>query len=373
MARRNTGPNLSSTAENPYYEQHVGRVERALSDATTTQRISGGRWYRGAYQDAKDVAMGLAPGVHTEHPDADAAAHGIVYPKPGSTGQGGGREALLRMRADNEWRQQQHANSAGQGQPFAETGTYGRQQVSHVSHQGLAHGLYGAGERVQRAAYLIAAESPAGPTGMDWQHNSQAAYETTQLAPEHRANIRAANALPPGTPERKEASALAREPFKGKAINHATTQNVERGLDIWEGRHADPADAFTPMKTKHFGNDIWSEHNLGHRLNYSGETGTADKHMVDVMSGERTGWGRHDRETGYSVRTNTGPNAGGLPKETTPAGYAYARDVIQDASRRAGMRPKVGQATSWVVEKEGKEATGRGRNGRGARAARSKP
>jgi hypothetical protein len=207
---------------------------------------------------------------------------------------------------------------------------------------------------------------------MDWAHNSQAAYETTQLTREQGAKIRAANAQPAGSPERKAASAEAREAFKGKALNHAATQNAEKGLDIWEGRHENPADAFTPMKTRHFGNDIWTEHNLAHRLNYSGETGTADKHMVDVMAGERTGWGHHDRATGHTVR-NGGPNAGGLPKETTPAGYAYHRDVIQEASRRAGYsRPKVAQATSWVVEKDDKESSGVGRNGRGARTARPK-
>jgi hypothetical protein len=301
-----------------------------------------------------------------------AAAHGITHPKPGSTGQGGGREELLRQRADNEWRQQQHANSVGQGGEFAERGTYGRQQVSHTSSNGMPHGSFGASERVQRAAYLIAAESPAGPTGMDWAHNSQAAYDTTQFTHEQRQKIRAANALPKGTPARKAASEEAREPFKGKAINHATTQNVEKGLDIWEGKHEDPADAFTPMKTKHFGNDIWSEHNLAHRLNYSGETGTADKHMVDVMSGERTGWGTNDKATGYTVR-NSGQVVNNLPKETTPKGYAYSRDVIQEASRRAGYsRPKVAQATSWVVEKDSKESAGAGRNGRGARTARPK-
>jgi hypothetical protein len=367
---RSKGPDLSSTAENPNFETHVGRVERALGDASATQRINGGRWYRGAYQDAKDVAMGVAPGVHIEHPNAEAAAHGITYPKPGSTGQGGGREELLRHRADNEWRQQQHASSVGQGQDLAERGEYGHQQVSHVNHQGMPHGSFGGSERVRRASYLIAAESPAGPTGMDWQHNSRAAYETTQLAPEHVAKIRAANALPKATPERKAASAEAREPFKGKAINHATTQNVEKGLDIWEGKYTHPTEAFTPMKTRHFGNDIWSEHSLGHRLNYSGETGTADKHMVDVMGGERTGWGHNDKATGYTVRNGANASAESmLPKETTPAGYAYHRDVIQEASRRAGYsRPKVAQATSWVVEKDGKEATGAGRNGRGSRA-----
>ena len=154
---RSKGPGLSSTAENPNFETHVVRVQQALGDATPTQRINGGRWYRGAYQDAKDVAMGLAPGVHIEHPNAEAAAHGITYPKPGSTGQGGGREELLRMRADDEWRQQQHASSVGQGQQFAERGEYGRQQVSHVNHQGMAGGQFGASERVRRAAYLIAA------------------------------------------------------------------------------------------------------------------------------------------------------------------------------------------------------------------------
>ena len=61
---RSKGPDLSSRAENPNFDTHVSRVQRALGDATPAQRINGGRWYRGAYQDAKDVAMGVAPGVH---------------------------------------------------------------------------------------------------------------------------------------------------------------------------------------------------------------------------------------------------------------------------------------------------------------------
>jgi hypothetical protein len=367
--KKDKGPDITSTSENPDYETHVGRVQGSLAASTPRQRIAGGRWYRGAFQDAMHIAHGVEPGVKMEHPDPEAAAHGIEYRRNKDRSVTGTLD-LHNRTADNTWHQQQHANSHLQGQQFAETGRYPKQQVSHANDQGRPWGQSSMSERVKRSAYTIAALSPAGPTGMDWANNSQAAYDLTKLKPEHHDAIKAANALPAGSPDRKEASATAREPFKGKALNHATTANAEKALDIHHGSGPyDPSEHFTPMKTKHFGNDIYSEHNPAHELNNSGETGTADKHMIDVMSGTRTGWGKTDKETGYTVRGDNTAGLTNVPKETTPKGYAYHRDVIQEASRREGMRPKVGQASSWVQEKESKEADGDGRNGRGARAA----
>jgi hypothetical protein len=129
----------------------------------------------------------------------------------------------------------------------------------------------------------------------------------------------------------------------------------------------DPAEVLGPNKVMHFGNAIWSEHNPADRLNHAPESIAYDKHMRDVMSGERTGWGKTDRETGHMIRDRSGGDPT-LPAETTATGYRYGRDVIRESAQRTGERGKVHQAVVWGVEQAGKEATGAGRNGRGTRA-----
>lgn len=363
------GPDITNTAENPDFETHVGRVQGAMEQATPRQQIAGGRWYRGAFRDAVHIAHGVQPGVKMPHPDADAAAHGIEYRRNKDRTVHPTLD-LQNRAADREWSEQQHANSVGEGRQFAETGRYGHQQVSHLNDQGRPFGPSSTTERVKRAAYTIAALSPAGVTGMDWQNNSQAAFDARSLTPEHEANIKAANSLKAGSPDRKAAAELAREPFKGKAINHASTSNVQKALKIQNGSGPyDPSEDFDPMKTKHFGNDIWSESAPAHKSNFEGETGTADKHMLDVEGGVRTGWGTNQKDTGYTERKGNTDGLANMPKETTPKGYAYHRDVIQEAARRTNQRPKVGQAISWVQEKDSKEAEGYGRNGTGPKRA----
>ena len=364
---RSKGPDLSSTAENPNFETHVDRVQQARSRATPEQEIAGGRWYRAAYHDARTIALGVEPGVHVPHPDPVASAHGYTHRLETGPRTNRAASVLHNLAADADWEQQRHASSLSheQGMSYAETSRYPGQRVSHANDQGRPYGQFGGSERIRRAAYTIAAMSPAGPTGMDWEHNSQAAYEATHLTPEEQENVRAANRLKVGTPERKEASARAREPFQGRAINHQTTDNVEKALRVHRGE--DPAAVLGPDKVMHFGNAIWSEHNPADPLNRAPESIAYDKHMKDVLSGARTGWGKNDRETGYTVR---GEREGGdpmLPKESG-AGYRYGRDVIHESAGRQGERGKVHQAVVWGVEKAEKESTGAGRNGRGSRA-----
>ena len=55
---RSKGPDLSSTVENPNFETHVDRVGQARSRASDAQEISGGRWSRAAYHDARTIALG---------------------------------------------------------------------------------------------------------------------------------------------------------------------------------------------------------------------------------------------------------------------------------------------------------------------------
>lgn len=368
-AKKPKGPDITNPAENPDFETHVGRVENAMAKATPEQQVAGGRWYRGAFQDAVHIAHGVQPGVKVPHPDPQAAASGISYRRNKDKTVSPTLD-LHNITADREWGEQQHANANGEGQTFAETGRYGHQQVSHANDNGVPFGPASLSERVKRASYTIAALSPAGVTGMDWANNSQAAYDARSLTPEHESNIKAANAIRAGSPDRSTASALAREPFKGKAINHASTANVQKALKIQNGTgDYDPSEDFAPMKTKHFGNDIWSESVPAHISNFEGETGTADKHQLDVESGVRSGWGTSNSATGHTERKANTAGIPNFPSETTVKGYAYHRDVTQEAARRVGKRPKVAQAISWVQEKGEKEATGRGRNGTGSRAA----
>ena len=71
-----------------------------------------------------------------------------------------------------------------------------------------------------------------------------------RLTPGEQENVRAANRVRPITPERKEASELARAPFQGQAINHQTIGNLEKALRVHHGE--EPADVLGADKVMHF-------------------------------------------------------------------------------------------------------------------------
>ena len=132
------GPDLSSTAENPGFETHVGHVLQARSRASEAQEISGSRWYRAAYGDARSIALGAEPGVHIPHPDPEAAAHGYTHRMETGSQTGRAASVLSNLAADADWQQQRHASSLShkQGMRYAETGRYTGQRVSHMNDQG---------------------------------------------------------------------------------------------------------------------------------------------------------------------------------------------------------------------------------------------
>ena len=85
-------------------------------------------------------------------------------------------------------------------------------------------------------------------------------------------------------------------------------------------------------------------------------TGTVDKHQEDVIAGVTKPWGvakgNGDVDRSAGVRL---AGEHGLPKLSSDKGYAYQRDVVHEASAEHGMRPKEGQAVSWVAQKASKD------------------
>jgi hypothetical protein len=136
--------------------------------------------------------------------------------------------------------------------------------------------------------------------------------------------------------------AVARAPFRGRAINHQSVENVAKALRIHRGE--EPADVLSPDKMRHFGDAIWTEHNPADPRNHGPETVAADKHIRDVLAGERSGWGGKD-ECGYKQRVRASGDPY-LPDETG-AGYRYGRDAVTESATRHGERPKVHQGIVW--------------------------
>lgn len=354
MAKK--GPDLSNTAENPDYETHVGNVQRMVGSASPNQRIAGIGWYRKAATDVSHIATGIHPGQMDAHPDNVWAERGITVDREGKSPEGS--RFVRNQLAEAHGHQMGHAVSLGQqhAEDYARTGTYQGQRVSHINDAGRPFGRISHSSVIHDIATATAAMSPAGPTGMTWDNNPRAVADTMRLSESQFQAIAHANTIPMGTPERKTASETAREPFKGTALNHQTTGNIEKGMRALRGEYRGVENPLGNQKTQHFANDIANEFSPGHRGNFEGMTGTVDKHQEDVIAGHTMPWGNKDA-TGMQDRTVSVRKAGehGLPKLSSDKGYAYQRDVVQEAARRDNLRPKEEQATSWVTQKSVKD------------------
>jgi hypothetical protein len=352
------GPDLASAAENPDHAQHVANVSNMIKSATPEQRTAGIGWYRNAAQDAAHIASGIHPGQMVPH--ATQGDVGVTSDKPGTSNLGS--QFTRNELADNHARQMGHARSLGQGEAesYARSGRYHGQQSSAVNDAGRPFGATSHAPAVKRAATGIAAMSPAGPTGMTWDNNPRAVADSKHLNGQQFDAIAHANTIKPGTPERADASALARTPFKGTALNHQTTGNVEKGMRAMRGDYDDVQHPLGQQKTQHFANDIYNEVSPGHEENRTGMTGTVDKHQEDVIAGVTKPWsvakanGNADRGAGARLAGEHG-----LPKLSSDKGYAYQRDVVHEASGQNGLRPKEGQAVSWVAQKASKDNAAR--------------
>jgi hypothetical protein len=346
------GPDLTNPDENPGYETHVQNVQDMAKSASPGQRVAGIGWYRKAATDVAHIATGLHPGQMTDHPNSAWAERGITQDKPGTSPSG---SAFIRNQlANTQGHESDHAASLGsqQAEDYARTGRYQGQRGSAVNDAGRPFGRISHSPAIHDIAVAMAAFSPAGPTGMDWSNNPRAVADSRHLSDDQFQNIARANTYKPGTPERKAASEIAREPFKGTAINHQTTQNVEKGMRAMRGEYRGQENPLGIQKTQHFANDIENEFSPGHPQNFSGMTGTVDKHQEDVIAGHTKPWGNRD-DSGNQQRQVSVRKVGedSLPNLSSDKGYAYQRNVVQEAGRREGMRPKEVQATSWVAQK----------------------
>lgn len=354
MARK--GPDLTSPAENPGFEQHVSNINDMVGSASPDQRIAGKGWYRKAAQDVAHIATGIHPGQMTPHPTEGAA--GLSHDKPGTSPMGA--QFVRNTLSDTKASELGHARSLGQShaESYAGTGRYPGQQVSHSNDQGRPFGVISHSPHVTNTATSVAAMSPAGPTGMTWDNNPRAVADSEHLSESQFGAIAHANTLPVGTPARKAASETAREPFKGTALNHQTTSNVEKGMRATRGDFAGVEHPLGIQKTGHFRNDIANEFAPGNPQNHGGMTGTIDKHQEDVIAGNTKPWGNKDAG-GNQMRQASTRAAGedGLPKLSSDKGYAYQRSVLHEAASRDGNRPKDEQAISWVVQKDVKTRT----------------
>lgn len=352
------GPNLASAAENPDHAQHVANVSNMIGSATPEQRIGGIGWYRNAGQDMMHIASGIHPGQEVAHPTQGDV--GVTRDKPGTSNLGS--QFTRNELADNHARQMGHARSLGQGQAesYARSGRYTGQQTDAKNDNGMPFGTSSMAPHVRNVATSIAAMSPAGPTGMTWDNNPRAVGDATHLNGQQFEAIAHANTVKAGTPERAAASATAREPFKGTALNHQTTANVEKGVRALRGDYEGTANPLGNQKTQHFANDIYNEVSPGYHQNHTGMTGTVDKHQEDVIAGVTKPWGS-TKSNGDMDRSAGVRMAGehGLPKLSSDSGYAYQRGVVQDASAEHGLRPKEGQAISWVAQKDSKDNAAR--------------
>ena len=283
------GPELTSAATNPDHAQHVANVSNMIGSATPEQRIGGIGWYRSAAQDTMHIASGIEPGTLTPHPTQGDA--GLYRDKPGSTNLGS--QFTRHELQDNHARQMGHARGLGQEQAesYARSGRYQGQQTSAANDAGRLFGVTSMAPHVRDVATSIAAMSPAGPTGMTWDNNPRAVGNATHLNGQQFDAIAHANTIKPGTPERAAASQTAREPFKGTALNHQTTGNVEKGLRALHGEYQGVEHPLGQQKTQHFANDIYNEVSPGYHENHTGMTGTVDKHQEDVIAGVTKPWG----------------------------------------------------------------------------------
>lgn len=357
------GPDLTKPAENPDYESHVSNVQNMVRSANGNQRISGVGWYRKAAQDVSHIATGIHPGKMDAHPNKDYAERGVTLDRAGTSNMGS--QFVRNELAENRGQELDHAASIGQShaESFARSGTYQGQRTSHRNDAGMpfGSGVSDLNPRVRDISTSTAAMSPAGPTGMTWDNNPRAVADATHLNDHQFQNIVKANSEPAGTPARKELSEISRQPFKGTALNHQTTANVEKGVRALRGEYRGNEHPLGMQKTQHFANDIHGEFSPDHPQNFSGMTGTVDKHQEDVIAGHTKPWsgsrqdGQVDR--GASVRL---AGEHGLPKLSSDKGYAYQRDVVQEAARREDLRPKEAQAISWVAQKASKDAARRG-------------
>lgn len=359
---RSKGPNLASPDENPDYGNHVANVRGMVQSASPSQRISGIGWYRRAAQDVSDIHLGVHPGQMVPH--ATQGDAGITSDKPGTSNPA---SAFIRnTRSDIQADQMGRARAAGQvhAETLARTGAFGKDTVSHANVQDRPFGAVSHNPRLRDISTSVAAMSPAGPTGMTWDNNPRAVADATHLSDHQFGAIAHANTLKPGTPERKAASEVARQPFAGNAMNHQTTSNVEKGARALRGEYAGVEHPLGVQKTQHFANDIYNEFSPSHAENHEGMTGTVDKHQEDVIAGVTKPWGNKTGD-GQQQRQISVRAAGehGLPKLSSDPGYAYQRTVVQDASHQEGLRPKEGQAVSWVAQKAVKDAARKGSRG----------
>lgn len=356
MAAKAKGPDLTSAAENPDYAQHVKNVSTMIGSATPQQRTGGIGWYRSAGQDMMHIASGVNPGTLTPHPTQGAS--GLYRDKPGSTDAGS--HTVRTALQDTHAEQMGHAQSLGQDQAesYARSGRYQGQRSSAANDAGRPFGVTSMSPHVRNIGTSIAAMSPAGPTGMTWDNNPRAVGNAKHLSEGQFQNVVHANTLKPGTPERKAASEVARQPFAGNALNHQTTSNVEKGVRALRGDYNGVHNPLGEQKTQHFANDIYNEVSPGHHQNFTGQTGTVDKHQEDVIAGVTKPWSNGRSSDGQVDRQASVRAAGehGLPKLSSDKGYAYQRDVVHAASAEHGLRPKEGQAISWVAQKASKDA-----------------
>lgn len=296
------------------FETHVQNIMQSVRTASPSQTKRGEKWYPEAHNDVRDLAVAELP----QHPMEDLDA-----PLPGG-------------------------NLVG---------------AHHVPPPGM-----------QRAAGEVAALSPARPSGMRFENNIPAAHQLHSMTDEQRGSIdtavsayktmnktggalkKAKNsgvgideahaAHEVSRADFKAKSATARAPFKGTPMGHAGVLAIKKASDINTGK-VDPLKALGVMKERHFAHDLLRPYDA--EVVFHGASGTIDEHMRNVMEGktERFGWNPKPGDV------RTAPNPG------KPAGYAYGRAALHEASRRLGMRPNAAQPISWINEKETKPRKGR--------------
>jgi hypothetical protein len=308
------------------FAQHVQNVVEPVKAASASERRSGARWYGRAHRDAVHSGQDIAPGVKLQHPSGN-----------GQLSSPAGVIARSQARAANP----------------------GTDMVDVIRDKRNS-------PETHRAAAEIAATSPASPSGMDWEKNSQAAFEAARITPQHYEALKtnlghvhdsqvASGALKKaqnrGEPTAKlegnlraaktageESGTTARAPLKGKSMAFAGNPAIASAYEI-HNQIKTPEQGLSPLKTGHFGAAIKDPKG-------SGAAGvTVDEHMLNIIGG-RVPW--HSGNTPTQERDT--------PKVNTPKGYDYNAHVISAAADKLGMPAASAQATAWVHEKNSKSA-----------------
>jgi hypothetical protein len=254
-----------SAGKNLDVHEHANRVNRIVSTylaASPAQRRAGNTWYWQAHRAAVTVANGENPGIGN---NTKAMKRG-VYRKPGVTP-----------------------------------------------------------EHVERAAGAIARLSPSMPAGMNWEHNAQAAYETSKLSDKQ------ADAINRGKPG-------ARYVHGTSSLKHAGEHAIVHAHAISKGDVTPEQDLNQQIGTKGATLDVRKKAGSFYRNikdpMHSTEV-TIDARSAGVAAGQRLGF--------RDVNEQVGKMQGGRYKDYERA-YQDATDIVnqhlQQGQKTAAPNPK---------------------------------